>query len=343
MRSIKVLIVDASPMFRDLIAKVLSKEQAIEVVAVVRDAVEARDAILKYDPMVMVLGVELPRMNGIEFLRKLMPQYPVATVVFGETAKYEKDALSAGAVEFLKKPGSNDIGKIEQFIIKELTVKIKLASTIKVGSFKNAQSQNSLAGVLNGQKDVVIAIGASTGGTEAIYEVVKNLGRDTPGIIIVQHMPPGFTGMYATRLNEQCKMAAKEAVTGDRVLPGRILLAPGDKQMRLIKVNGVYQVECKGTQKVSGHCPSVDVMFSSVAKSAGRKAIGVLLTGMGSDGANGLLEMRKAGAETIGQDAASCIVYGMPKVAYDIGAVKYQVPLSDVANKIYTLLNRMPG
>lgn len=343
MRRIKVLIVDASPIFRDLISKVLSRDTAIEVVGVARDVVEARDAILKYDPSVMVLGVELPRMNGIEFLRKLMPQYPVATIVFGETSNYEKDALNAGAVDFLKKPEISEISKIEHFIVNKLIVKIKLASTAKLGNYKKVVSQNPVTGIANGKKDTIIAIGASTGGTEAIFDVVKRLGRDTPGIVIVQHMPPGFTGMYATRLNEQCKMAAKEAVTGDRVLPGQILIAPGDRQMRLVKVNGMYQVECKGTQKVSGHCPSIDVMFSSVAKTVGKKAIGVLLTGMGSDGATGLLEMRRAGAETIGQDEDTCVVYGMPKVANDIGAVKYQVPLPGIANKIYTLLNRMPS
>lgn len=339
MRRIKVIIVDDSPMFRELTAKVLKADSAIEVVAVVKDVVEARDAILKHNPSVMVLGVELPKMNGIEFLKRLMPQYPIATIMFGELSKYEQDSKKAGAVDFLKKPTTTNMSQIEQYIRHELIVKIKIASTAKVGSFKS--QSGSLSGIASGLSDKVIAIGASTGGTEAIFEVVKRLGRDTPGIVMVQHMPPGFTQMYAKRLNEQCKMSAKEAQTGDRVLPGQILLAPGDKQMRLVKVNGVYQVECKGTQKVSGHCPSVDYMFDSVAKCAGKKALGVILTGMGSDGAQGLLAMRKAGAETIGQNEETCVVYGMPKVAYDIGAVKYQVALPDIANKIYSLLSRM--
>jgi len=339
MHRIKVIIVDDSPLFRDLTAKVLKSDAAIDVVAVAKDVIEARDAILKYDPSVMVLGVELPRMNGIEFLKRLMPQYPIATIMFGELTRYEQGSRKAGAVDFLKKPSTTNIAKIEQFIRQELIVKIKIASTAKLGRYKTVSG--SINGIATGQSDKVIAIGASTGGTEAIFEVVKRLGRDTPGIVMVQHMPPGFTGMYAKRLNEQCKMSAKEAKTGDRVVPGQILLAPGDKQMKLVKVNGVYQVECKGTQKVSGHCPSVDFMFDSVAKCAGRKAVGVLLTGMGSDGAQGLLAMRKAGAETIGQNKETCVVYGMPKVAYDIGAVKYQVPLPDIANKIYSLLSCM--
>ena len=152
------------------------------------------------------------------------------------------------------------------------------------------------------------------------------------------HMPPGFTQMYANRLNNQCQVMVKEAVTGDRVLPGQVLIAPGDKQMRLIKVNGMYQVECKHGEKVSGHCPSVDVLFQSVAKAAKKDAVGVILTGMGGDGAKGLLEMRNAGAITIGQDEASCVVYGMPKVAFDIGAVQYQTELSNIANKVYSVL-----
>lgn len=341
MQRIKVLIVDSSPLYRGIMANIFRADPAIEVVGIARDAVEARDYILKFDPKVMVLGVELPRMSGIEFLKKLMPQYPVATIVFGEDARYEYSAKSAGAVDFLKKPSTNDVKQIEKFVSSELQVKLKIASTAKLGDYKKMNNSTDLSSLTSvGTTDKIIAIGASTGGTEAIFDVVKNLSRDTPGIVIVQHMPPVFTQMYAKRLNEQCKMSAKEAATGDRVMPGQILLAPGDRQMSLVKINGIYQVECRGTQKVSGHCPSVDYMFSSVAKCAGSKALGVILTGMGSDGAKGLLAMRKAGAETIGQNEETCVVYGMPKVAYDIGAVKYQVPLLDIPNKIYALLAR---
>lgn len=191
-----------------------------------------------------------------------------------------------------------------------------------------------------GGKDRIVAIGASTGGTEAIFEVVKRFKRDIPGVVIVQHMPPGFTKMYAERLNNQCEVACKEAETGDRVMQGQVLLAPGDRQMRLVKMGDGYQVECRGTERVSGHCPSVDVLFSSVAKAAGNKAVGVILTGMGSDGAKGLLEMRNAGALTVGQDEASCVVYGMPKVAFDIGAVQQQAPVTEIAGKVYNLLSK---
>ena len=191
-------------------------------------------------------------------------------------------------------------------------------------------------------KNKIVAIGASTGGTEAIFHVVKGFGKDIPGVVATQHMPPGFTAMYAKRLNDQSQLVVKEAQTGDMVLPGHMLIAPGgDAHMRLLKVNGVYQVEVKRGPKVNGHCPSVDVLFDSVAKSAGRDAVGIILTGMGGDGAKGLLAMRRAGAKTIGQDESTCVVYGMPKVAYDLGAVEYQEKLSDIAGRTYALLNRM--
>lgn len=337
MKKIRVLVVDDSVLFRNLLVQSLSEDPYLEVVAQAGDAYAARDAIIEYRPDVMTLDVEMPRMDGIQFLRKLMPQYPLPVVVISALDARVFDAMEAGAVDFVCKPNTVDRTKVSEFIRKELGTKIKIASTVKVGNLKRVESY-PVNGVSTVKKDIVIAIGASTGGTEAIFEVVKQFRTDIPGVVIVQHMPPGFTEMYANRLNNQCQVAVKEAVTGDRVLPGRVLIAPGDKHMRLVKVNGVYQVECKAGEKVSGHCPSVDVLFSSVAKTAGKDALGVILTGMGGDGANGLLEMRKAGAKTIGQNEATCVVYGMPKVAYDIGAVQYQMELSSITNKIYGLL-----
>ena len=337
MKKITVLVVDDSVLFRNLLVQSLSEDPYLEVVAQAGDAYAARDAILEYRPDVMTLDVEMPKMDGIQFLRKLMPQYPLPVVVISALDARVFDAMEAGAVDFVCKPSTVERSKVSDFIRKELGTKIKIASTVRVGNLKRVES-NPVRGVSAVNKDMVIAIGASTGGTEAIFEVVKQFRTDIPGVVIVQHMPPGFTEMYANRLNNQCQVAVKEAVTGDKVLPGRVLIAPGDKHMRLVKVNGVYQVECKAGEKVSGHCPSVDVLFSSVAKTAGRDALGVILTGMGGDGANGLLEMRKAGAKTIGQNEATCVVYGMPKVAYDIGAVQYQMELSSITNKIYGLL-----
>lgn len=341
MRPIRVLVVDDSLLFRNMLVQGLNADPHIEVVAQAGDPYEARDAIIKYKPDVMTLDVEMPRMNGIEFLRKLMPQYPLPVVVMSALDGKVFDALEAGAVEFVNKPSGLNREQLGNFLRNEFVTKVKIASTAKVGNMKRVEAgmvgSSPIAAKGSGK---IIAIGASTGGTEAIYDVVKLFKRDIPGVVIVQHMPPGFTKMYAERLNNQCQVAVKEAETGDKVLQGRILIAPGDRQMRLVKVGNEYQVECRGTDKVSGHCPSVDVLFSSVAKVAGKNAIGTILTGMGADGAKGLLEMRNAGAQTIGQNEASCVVYGMPKVAYDMGAVQYQLELSAIAGKIYGLLSK---
>lgn len=341
MRKIKVLIVDDSLVFRELLAKALSMDSYLEIVAMAADAYEARDAILKYRPDVMTLDIELPRMDGIEFLRKLMPQYPIPTVMVSSLSDKVFEALKAGAVDFVSKPTDMNGDKLISFVKTELATKIKIASTVRVSGMKKTGVVQSISGGKNYSKDMVVAIGASTGGTEAILEVIKNFKKDIPGTLIVQHMPPGFTAMYAERLNNLCEVVVKEAKTGDRVVPGQVLLAPGDAHMRLVKVGGVYQVECKAGPKVSGHCPSVDVLFESVANVAKSRAVGIILTGMGKDGADGLLAMKKAGARTIGQNEASCVVYGMPKVAYDIGAVQWQGDLQQIAQKAYTMLDSM--
>lgn len=342
MRSIKVLIVDDSLVFRELLVQNLSRDPAITVVATAKDPYEARDAIIRHKPDVMTLDVELPRMSGIEFLRKLMPQYPLPVVVISALSDRVFDAMNAGAVDFVGKPTVTNRAQLEEFIRNELLVKIKIASTAKIGNIKKKIQGQNYNGPQVFKNNLLVAIGASTGGTEAIFEVVKGFGPDIPGVVIVQHMPQGFTGMYAKRLNDQCRVRVKEAQTGDRVLPGHVLIAPGgDQHMRIVKVNGAYQVECRSGPRVNGHCPSVDVLFESVAKTAKKDAVGIILTGMGGDGAKGLLAMRSAGAKTIGQDESSCVVYGMPKVAYDIGAVEQQVKLADIAARTYMLLNKM--
>ncbi|MBD5465318.1 MAG: chemotaxis response regulator protein-glutamate methylesterase [Lachnospiraceae bacterium] len=342
MRPIKVLIVEDSIVFRELLVQNLSKDPAIQVVGTAKDPFEARDAILAHKPDVMTLDVELPRMSGIEFLKKLMPQYPLPVVVISSLSDKVFDALKAGAVDFVAKPAVSNRKQLEDFIKNELLVKIKIASTAKISNIKKVVMEGQEQHLPVKGNNLIVAIGASTGGTEAICDVVKDFGTDIPGIVVVQHMPPGFTKMYAKRLNEQCRITVKEAETGDRVLPGHMLIAPGgDRHMRLVKVNGVYQVECKPGPRVNGHCPSVDVLFDSVAKAAGASAVGIILTGMGGDGAKGLLAMRRAGARTIGQDESTCVVYGMPKVAYDLGAVEHQEKLSAIAGRTYALLNKM--
>ena len=342
MRVIRVLVVEDSMFFRELLVHNLSRDPAIKVVATAKDPFEARDAILQYRPDVMTLDVELPRMNGIEFLKKLMPQYPLRVVVISALSDKVFDALNAGAVDFVAKPSISDRRQLEEFIYKELLPKIKIASTARIGNVNRAAPNPLMQRYASKDRNIIVAIGASTGGTEAVCSVVKEFGPDIPGIVVVQHMPPGFTDMYAKRLDHECRIRVREAQTGDQVLPGQLLLAPGgDRHMRIVKVGSGYQVECRQGPKVNGHCPSVDVLFESVAKAAGRDALGIILTGMGGDGAKGLLAMRKAGARTIGQDESTCVVYGMPKVAYDIGAVEYQEKLHDIARKTYSVLNAM--
>ncbi len=344
MLPIKVLIVDDSIVFRELLVQNLGRDPAIQVVRTARDPFEARDAILALKPDVMTLDIELPRMNGIEFLRKLMPQYPLPVVVISSLSDKVFDAMNAGAVDFVAKPAVSSRKQLEDFVRNELLVKIKIASSARISNIKKSVMLNHANPERMAVKgrNLVVAIGASTGGTEATSAVVRQFGTDIPGIVCVQHMPPGFTQMYAKRLDDECQIRVKEAETGDRVLPGHMLIAPGgDRHMRLVKVGGSYQVEIKPGPRVNGHCPSVEVLFDSVAKAAGPDAVGIILTGMGGDGAKGLLAMRKAGARTIGQDESTCVVYGMPKVAYDLGAVEYQEKLTDIAQRTYALLNKM--
>ena len=347
MRQIRVLVVDDSLVFRELLVACLKSDPAIEVVAAVGDAFQARDAILEHRPDVMTLDVELPRMDGIEFLRKLMPQYPLPVVMISSLSDKVFDALQAGAVDFVAKPRNSDRAQLESFLKTELPLKIKIASTARISGIKKKTldlAEYASVGLRGTDKDrnLMVAIGASTGGTEAIASVIKEFGTDIPGVVIVQHMPAGFTQMYAKRLDDQCRVRVKEAETGDVVLPGQVLIAPGgDRHMRVVKVGNQYQVECKAGPKVNGHCPSVDVLFDSVAKVVGNRALGIILTGRGGDGAKGLLAMKEAGAKTIGQDESTCVVYGMPKVAYDLGAVQYQEKLGDIPKRTYSLLNKM--
>ena len=226
MRPIRVLVCDDSLMFRNMLVKGLNADPNIEVVAQAADAYEARDAIIKYKPDVMTLDVEMPRMSGIEFVKRLMPQYPLPVVMISSLSNKVFDALDAGAVDFVKKPDSMDKAKLEEFFTQDLAAKVKIASTAKVAKYKFAGTEAVSGNISTANKNRIVAIGASTGGTEAILEVVKRFKRDIPGVVIVQHMPPGFTKMYAERLNNQCEVAVKEAATGDVVRQGHVLLAP---------------------------------------------------------------------------------------------------------------------
>ncbi len=339
MKKIRVLIVDDSALARQIIQKGLSEDTGIEVVGTAADPFMARDKIVDLKPDVLTLDVEMPRMDGVEFLRRLMPQYPLPVVMMSSLTQKGKqitlDALDAGAVDFVFKP-SSDMGRKLSEVMLELRTKIKIASTANVSHWKHKRIERpqNVSKALKESTDKVIAIGASTGGTEALKQVLQAFPVNMPGVVVVQHMPPGFTQMFAERLNQICQMEVKEAVSDDRVMPGRILIAPGGMQMRVKRSGGLYLVKCGGDEKVSGHCPSVDVLMNSVSEHVGPNAIGVVLTGMGQDGAEGLLAMRRNGARTLAQDQATSVVFGMPKVAFEKGGAERLVPLSEVAEGI---------
>jgi two-component system, chemotaxis family, protein-glutamate methylesterase/glutaminase len=346
-RKIRVLIVDDSALVRQVLEAGLRADPEIEVVGTAGDPYAARDKIMSLKPDVLTLDVEMPRMDGIDFLRKLMPQYPMPVVMVSSLTERGKaatiDALEAGAVDFVTKPTSDIQGGLVK-MMGDLRAKIKIASRARVEHFRGKKVEFAATATkrraLETSTDKVIALGASTGGTEAIKDVLSRFPLGCPGIVIVQHMPPKFTEMYAERLDRTCDIEVREARDGDRVVRGRALLAPGGVQMRIVRSGGEYRVKCGGTEKVSGHCPSVDVLFQSVAEEVGKNAVGVIMTGMGSDGSKGLLAMRSAGAPTVGQDEATSVIYGMPKVAFDLGAVQVQKPLSDIAKTALDLMSK---
>lgn len=328
-KKIRVLIVDDSIVFREMLKTELQKDNAIEVVAMAADAFEARDKILQFKPDVMTLDVELPKMDGLEFLRQLMPQYPMPTVVISASEEKVLRAMEVGALDFVSKPQRATAECLSAFI-KDVQLKIKIASTA------NMRTVSVVKRVLRDHKHNemhnydVIAIGASTGGTEALLKIVRELPTSMPPILVVQHMPPVFTKLYAERLDKICRLKVKEAVDGDFIQRGQMLIAPGDCHMEVSRNDGRMSVKIFDGNKVNGHKPSVDVLFDSVADHFSKRAVGIILTGMGYDGAKGLLNMRKRGAYTIGQDQSTSVVYGMPMVAYNIGAVSEQLPIEKI-------------
>lgn len=352
MKPIRVLVVDDSALIRDILTRGLSADPGIQVVGAAADPYAARDKILELKPDVLTLDVEMPKMDGVEFLRKLMPQYPIPVVMVSALTERGKqitmDALEAGAVDFVSKPKA-DVARALPAMMAELCTKIKIASTANVSHWKHKKPELLRAAAAPRQKalaestDRVIAIGASTGGTEALKEVVTRLPSTTPAVAIVQHMPAGFTTMFAERLNSLSPMEVKEAEDGDRLLAGRVLVAPGGKHLRVVRRGGEYRAQVAPGEAVCGHCPSVEVLMRSVAEYVGRNAVGVMLTGMGHDGADAMRAMRDAGARCIAQDEATSVVFGMPKEAFARGGAERLVPLPQIAQAVIELLQNSRG
>lgn len=352
MSEIKVLVVEDSLVFRNLLVNYIDKVPELKVVAEANDPYEARDMIIKYNPDVMTLDIELPKMDGIEFLSKLMPQYPVRTVVISALSDRVFDALNVGAVDFVAKPISTDKQGLNEFLMHELPDKIIAASRARLwgnAAGKRLSREKELDGRVQeilykkdaregAETDIVIAIGASTGGTEATASIIECLVPPIPPILVTQHMPEGFTEMYAGRMNNKSHkgITVEEASQNAKILPNHVYIAPGgNRHMVISKKGGEYRISLKEGEKVNGHKPSVDVLFESMAQVVGNRGIGIILTGMGGDGAKGLLHMRQRGARTIGQDESTCVVYGMPKVAYELGAVESQEKLGEIPQKLY--------
>lgn len=357
MKKIRVMIVDDSAVVRKVLAEKITKCSEIEVISAASDPIFAMDKMMKDWPDVVILDVEMPRMDGITFLKKIMSQRPTPVIICStlteKGAETTIQALAAGAVSIVTKPkaglkdfledDANDIINVIKVAAKANLKRIthaepvaKVAPKLTADAVLAAPSNRAMAQTT----ESIIAIGTSTGGTQALEAVLTSLPRVSPGMVIVQHMPENFTAAFAKRLNELCDIEVKEAAHGDRVIPGRALIAPGGKHMLLKRSGAQYHVDVIDGPLVSRHRPSVNVLFRSVAQQAGKNALGIIMTGMGDDGAQGLKEMLEAGAETLGQDERSCVVYGMPKEAHKLGATQREVPLSKIPSEIMNYWNK---
>ena len=346
-RAIRVLIVDDSALVRNILSQGLSIDPEIEVIGTASDPYIARDKVVQLKPDVLTLDVAMPRLEEVGFLRQVITQQPIPVIIVSSLTERSKQitmkALEAGAVDFIAKPISNFPAGLDTMLT-ELRSKVKIAATANLSCCGGEKPLPFAGGTATAPStlaefdDKIIVIGASTGGTDAIRRVIEKFPATTPGTVIVQHMPAGFTRMFSVRLNQLCQMEVKEAEHGDRLCNGLILIAPGGKQLEVVRSDGHYEVRLGSTEKVSGHSPSVDVMMHSVAKHVGSNAVAAMLTGMGQDGAEGMLAMQQAGARCISQDEASSVIFGMPKVAYEKGGAEQLVPLDNIATSLLNLL-----
>lgn len=348
---IKVLIIDDSALIRSILTEIVKSQSDMEVVGVAPDPLVARELIKQTNPDVLTLDVEMPKMDGLDFLEKLMRLRPMPVIMVSSLTERGSEitlrALELGAVDFVTKPKlSIQSGMLEYAQI--IVEKIRGAAKAKVGSrllnvvAQGKQSTGVLPSVKNPlvSSEKLIIIGASTGGTEAIKSFLCQMPSDSPGILITQHMPEGFTKSFAKRLDGLCKISVSEAQGGERILPGHAYIAPGHSHLLLTRSGANYVTQIEASEPVNRHRPSVDVLFRSAAKYAGKNAVGVILTGMGKDGADGMLEMRNSGAYNFAQDEASCVVFGMPKEAIATGAVNEVVPLNDIPTRVLLYLEQ---
>ena len=343
-QKIKVFIVDDSAIVRKIFSEEISKESDMEVIGTAPDPFVARDKIVHQKPDVMTLDIEMPRMDGLTFLKKLMKHYPLPVLIVSSLTpkggKMAMEALEYGAVDVLSKPGSSySVGDMSA----QLKEKIRAAARANLNRVSaptpRQEPTGTITKALTETTQKLIAMGASTGGTEALKEVLVRMPQNSPGMVIVQHMPPLFTTAFAERLNRLCSVEVREAKDGDSVLTGQALIAPGNFHMLMRRSGSRYYVNIKDGPMVHHQRPAVDILFNSVAQYAGANAIGVILTGMGADGAQGMLRMKEGGAKTIAQDEASCVVFGMPKEAIRLGAVDRVVPLELIPQEIIHFIN----
>ena len=343
-QNIRVLIVDDSAVVRKVFSEELSREKGIEIVGTAPDPYVARDKIVRLKPDVITLDIEMPRMDGLTFLKKLMKYYPLPVIIVSsltqQGSKLALEALSIGAVDVISKPNASySVGDMSI----QLADKIRAVARVKVQIKRtdvDTDKPVKLSRALVETTNKLFAIGASTGGTEALKTVLMKMPSNSPGILVVQHMPQNFTASFAERLNSLCEVRVKEAADGDSISNGNVLIAPGNYHMLLRRNGSRYYVQVKQGPLVHHQRPSVDVLFQSVAEYAGANALGIILTGMGADGADGLLKMRENGAFTIAQDEKSCVVFGMPKEAIKRGAVEKVVPLQDITQTALNMIGQ---
>jgi len=339
MTKTSVLIIDDSKYVRTILEHGINKDEDLVVLGTAKDAYSAREKILELRPDVLTLDINMPKMDGLTFLKKLLPQYPIPVImvssVGGKGERITLEALSAGAVDFVMKPSSVS-PKAVTMMLSELCAKLKLASKVNLSalSIPKSKKMTTIGEAKRSKQIEVIAIGGSTGAPAALRRVLTQVPSMMPGIVVVLHMPAQFTKIYATQLSKQCNFPVKEAKNGSEVSPGQVLLAPGGQHMTLKRLGSKIIVQLNTSERVNGHRPSVDVLFNSCASELGKKSFGIILSGMGKDGANGLLNMKRSGAITLGQDDASSVVFGMPKSAVEAGAVNDLVHIEKMGKAI---------